>query len=646
MWWLVFAAIWALVAAAGLSPSGGYAPGKVKCPENGDSLLLRLGDLLSASEQEWVQKREEITKEALEDFLETHLSDFDLDLLKNGSFRLATAFSGGGYRAMLVGAGELAAIDSRSLGESPVAGLLQASTYIAGLLGGLWLLGLVAMQNWPLVEDIVDDPLGPGLWNITKENGILDTSDMFGLAWAVITNNYQKLITHVRFWDKPDGDGIGDEIEAKEKAGFYTSATDIWGRALAHQLFPSVENYFAPLLWSDIQNTLAFYNHSMPFPLVTALARRPDSLVYDLNSPVVEFNPLEMGSFDSSINSFFPTKYLGTKVDNGEHNGTCIGRFDNAAFVVGTSSSLFNQFLDTLVCPDCDQLPGIAKWLVKNLLQRMSKQKEDIAIYNPNPFYGSEHAGSSNLSSSDSLFLMDGGIGGEYIPLSSVMNTHRQLDTVFALDNNPGGWPDGSSLVNAYRRSLTYEGKSLICPYVPGEDTFAAHNLTARPVFFGCDAKNQTDLAKDDVIPPLVIYLANRPFEFYTNQSTLQLTYPDGEKKATVQNGFDIASQMNGTVDSEWGTCVACALIRREQERQGQEQSDECKKCFKKYCWDGSVYEGPKYYRPVNYTIDGLTNSSMTLWGNSTVYVPDDSTGSGGIWGFVGRIYSWVKLLF
>lgn len=660
-----------ITAAAALSldfgpglPLGGYAPGNTSCPS--ESSLLRLGNSTSQAEKDWVSEREKITRAALDEFLKKHLPENDPSFpgsrkensTESAGSRLAIGFSGGGYRAMFVGAGELAALDSRdssnsqnglnstknqnsseSSSVSPLAGLLQASTYSAGLLGGLWLLGLVAVQNWPTISEILGSD-EPGLWNVTRENSIVDTSKFFSLAWSVVTANYNSLITHLRHWGGLDG--IGAEVESKSK-NFFTTLTDYWGRSLAHQFFPSEENYLAPRTWLDLADSPAFKNHSMPFPLVSALARHPDSLVYDINSPVVEFTPLEMGLFDSSINSFFPSRYLGTEVDNGEVVGECVAGFDNAAFVIGTSSSLFNQWLDTLVCPDCDLLPGIVKWFVRKLLQRMSKQQEDIAIYNPNPFYGSEYAGSSNLSSSESLFLMDGGLGGEYIPLSLVMNTQRQVDTVLAFDNNPASWPDGLSLVNAFRKSQTYEGRSSICPWVPGEDTFAAKNFTARPVFFGCDAKNQTDLAKNGVVPPLVIYLANRPFEFYTNQSTLQLTWPDDEMKATIQNGFDIASQMNGTVDAQWGTCVACAVVRRDQERQGLEQSEECKRCFKRYCWDGSVYEGDTYYRPVNYTIDGLTNSSMSLWGDNRIVV--NTALSGGLWsillGAVKSIFLW-----
>lgn len=72
---------------------------------------------------------------------------------------VAIAFSGGGYRAMTNGAGALAAFDSRTpsaTGSGQLGGLLQASTYIAGLSGGGWLVGSVYTNNFSSVQSIVD----------------------------------------------------------------------------------------------------------------------------------------------------------------------------------------------------------------------------------------------------------------------------------------------------------------------------------------------------------------------------------------------------------------------------------------------------------------------------------------------------------
>lgn len=592
----------------------GYAPFEAACPSKN---LLRRGHLISQKETEWLQKRHKITTKALIEFIEDKDIGVDVkSLLANSSqpVNIAVSLSGGGYRALLVGAGEVAALDSRSRSDSPLSGVLQLASYISGLSGGAWLLGLLTLQNWPAVLDVVlNNTLE--IWDFSEDNQMIDTSHPVSMAWDVISLNFKGLLSHLKFWDKPKGKGLKADIDSKEGAGFHTSITDVWGRALAHQLFMKEANWLNSVKWSDIREINAFANHEMPFPLLTALARKPNDYDLDFNSPVIEFNPFETGSFDTSLQAFFDTQYLGTKVENGKPtSGKCIKGFDNGAFIIGTSSSLFNEFLNTLVCEDCHELNFAVKWAVKKLLLYFSKRKQDIALFNPNPFKGTNVT--KGISNNETLFLTDGGLAGENIPLSTIMTTERKLDAVFAFENNPN-MPNGSSLTNIYRRQFTKEGRSIISPYLPGENTFNFLNLTAKPTFFGCDARNQTKLAKNGVIPPIVIYMANRPFEYYSNTSLFKLDYDDYQKKKMIQNGYDIATRLNSTLDDEWGECVGCALIRRTEERQGKKQSEKCKQCFERYCWDGSLVE-PLYPRPVNYTLTGLTNASMTLLGNGS----------------------------
>lgn len=631
---------------AAFSPSGLYAPGKSTCPRN--SSLIRQGNSISGRELEWIKARHEKTDAAVLEYLQNAgLEDFDSSFLTNSnlSVNIAVAFSGGGYRAMLSGAGQLAALDNRTA-DGVLGGVLQGATYIAGLSGGAWLLGLLALQNFPSVDEVVlEDPYD--VWNLTSSRGLIDTSNYYALMFDVALNNYNAAITHARFWNNPTGKGLKSDLQGKLNAGFPITITDLWGRGLAHQLFPEgTNNWLDGVTWSDIRNISAFANHDMPFPLVTALARRPDSLQYDLNSPIVEFNPFEMGSFDTSINTFHDIKFLGTNVNNGIPNGTCIQGFDNSAFVIGTSSSLFNQYLNTLVCDDCNTYNFVVKYLLKKFLKSLSSKHLDIAQYKPNPFFASQYAKSDNITTSDTLYLIDGGLAGEIIPLSTLMVKERALDLVFAFDNNGPEWPNGESIVSTYERQFTYEGKSTVCPYIPGESTFGYYNLTAKPTFFGCDAKNLTDLIKDDVVPPIVVYIANRPWEFYSNVSTTKLTYTDQEKKGMVTNGFDVATQLNGTFAPDLQVCIGCAMIRREEERQGKDQSVQCKKCFEKYCWDGTTYENPKYNQPINYTGDGLTNGSMTLWGNNSYIRSTTTITSLSSTSLFKSILNWLKNLF
>lgn len=610
------------------SPTGNYAPGEVTCPSK-NVTALRKGDRISDLEKEWLEQRHKKTDAALIDFLsDANLEDFNAEKFigsSNKSINIALAFSGGGYRSMLVSAGEFAALDSRSKGVSKSVGLLgvlQSSSYIAGLSGGGWFVGSMTMQGFPTIDEVVfEDP--DDVWNITATRQLVNQKSLWTIAFPALFDNIQGLLSHLNNWKTTlKGPGIKDEVGYKANAGFKTTITDYWSRALAYQLVPAGNNnYGSDATWSDIRDIDSFKNHDQPFPIVTALGRRPGTLIYNLNSTIVEFNPFELGSFDTSLNSFTDIKYIGSNVSNGVIvDGNCTQGFDNAGFVLGTSSSLFNQFLDTLVCDDCNSLNPIIKYFVKKILTKMSKKYYDVAAYSPNPFYKSEYATSQNTINNDTLYLVDGGIGGEQIPLSSLMTTQRALDVVFAFDNSPD-WPNGSQLISTYERQFSKQGATQICPHVPDVDTFLSQNLTARPTFFGCYASNMTDLVKDNVVPPLVIYVANRPYEYYTNTSTLQLSYEDPQKKGMVKNGFDIVSRLNNTADNEWQACVACALIRREEERRDIEQTSQCKKCFSKYCWDGQTANvASDYTPPVNFTLNGLTNDPMTLWtGNTTV---------------------------
>jgi len=72
---------------------------------------------------------------------------------------IGLAFSGGGYRALMNGAGALAAFDSRtpnSTAAGQIGGLLQSATYIAGLSGGSWLVGSIYTNNFTSVQNIID----------------------------------------------------------------------------------------------------------------------------------------------------------------------------------------------------------------------------------------------------------------------------------------------------------------------------------------------------------------------------------------------------------------------------------------------------------------------------------------------------------
>lgn len=554
-----------------------YAPKEVDCP-SGDTLMLRKADSLNDHEKDWIAERQKKTDKNLIDFLKlANMSDFDPeDFIKNKAKKLLTvgvAFSGGGYRAMLCGAGQLAALDLRTdkANSDGLGGLLQLSTYITGLSGGNWLVGSLVLNNWTSVQDVVDGTLK--IWDLAHS--------IFNIGgWNVAeTTKY--------YYD------IYQDIDDKKDEGFDTSLTDIWGRALSHQFFDD-KNYGDSLTWSGVTESKPFKDHDLPFPIVVANGREPGTWVILANSTVFEFSPYEMGSWDPSLYLFAQTKYVGTNMTDGKPHDKCIVNYDNGGFVMGTLSSLFNQFILQI---NTTSLPSAVKSIAEKLLGHLSVKDNDIAVYEPNPFYGWDDGEVHSITKNDTLYLCDGGEDLQNIPLYPLVQPQRKVDVIFAYDNSAdtgSSWPNGTAMIATYQRQFEKQGNGTAFPYVPDAKTFRNLNLTLRPAFFGCDARNLSSLLKDSEHPdynetdiPLVVYTANRPYLYALNQSTFNMKYEDNERDGMIRNGFEVASRNNMTEDAEWRACVGCAIIRREQERQGIEQSEQCKKCFARYCWDG-----------------------------------------------------------
>lgn len=590
------------------SPTDSYAPGTVDCPS--DTTFVRDATDISDDEKKWLAERNKVTDQYLIQFLEdAGMEDFNatdfINNQANKSITIGCAFSGGGYRAMLAGAGQLAALDNRTRNahKSGLGGLLQASTYLVGLSGGNWLVGTIAMNNWTSVEKILDEGQ---IWDL--EHSIMN----YGGINLVKTYNYYK--------------SINDDLDDKRDAGFDVSITDTWGRALSHQFFSNLSDNGAALTWSGIQESDPFTSHEMPFPISVADGRTPGTFIISGNSTVFEINPFELGSWDPSLYQFTNVKYLGTKVSGGKPvNDTCYAGFDNTGFIMGTSSSLFNQFLLQI---NTTSLTSIIKDVISNILNKVSQKDNDIAVYKPNPFYSTDVGFDLSIPKNDTLFLCDGGEDLQNIPLYPLLQPERKVDVIFAYDNSADTdqtWPNGTSLVATFERQSLNQSNGTLFPYVPDQRTMRNLNLTAKPTFFGCDARNLSSLLGttntsqfgDDYVynSPLIVYTANRPFTYWSNTSTFKMSYEEYEKRGMIKNGFEVASRLNRSLDKEWSACVGCAIIRREQERQGLNQSDQCAKCFEKYCWDGTLDDSEP---GINFTTTGTTAGNEDN-GNRTV---------------------------
>ena len=506
---------------------------------------------------------------------------------------IGLALSGGGYRAMLNGAGHVQAWDSRTPNATAVGqlgGLLQASTYLAGLSGGNWAVGSLYSNNFTSVDSILaqdtDASGSGGLWQLG--NSIFEGPATGGIQLLDSVGYYAAVQNAVS--------NKGDN--------FNVTITDYWGRTLSYQLVNATDGGPA-YTFSSIAEQDWFTSGSVPLPLLVADGRAPGEALVPANTTVFTFNPWELGSADPTLYAWSPLKYIGTNFTHGGplSNDKCVTGFDNVGFVMGTSSSLFNSALSTINQTDTTGLLSSAlQSALENILTSVGQADDDIADY-PNPFYNASIGSSSspltlgaqNYATDRQLTLVDGGEDGQNIPLHPLVQPDRHVDVIFAVDSSADtnatlptndsatGWPDGFAIMSTYRRSLATIQNGTIFPSIPDTNTFFNLGLNTRPTFFGCDANNFTGPT------PLIVYLPNAPYVYNSNVSTYDLKYNNTERNAIVLNGYNGATQGNGTLDAEWSACVGCAILSRSLARNKVEVPEVCTTCFSRYCWDGTV---------------------------------------------------------
>ena len=197
----------------------GYTPQAGDCPSNRP--VVRSATTISPNETSWLQTRRNNTLGAMRDLLgRLNITNFDAQTYVNNNAKNASALpnigiavSGGGYRALMNGAGVLAAFDSRtnnSTSSGHLGGLLQATTYLAGLSGGSWLVGSLYSNNFTTVPALLDDSADT-VWDFSNS-----------IFRGPATRGVQVRSTVEYF------NNIYDAVDAKAKAGFNTSITDYW----------------------------------------------------------------------------------------------------------------------------------------------------------------------------------------------------------------------------------------------------------------------------------------------------------------------------------------------------------------------------------------------------------------------------------
>lgn len=474
--------------------------------------------------------------------------------------RVGIAVSGGGYRAMLYGAGVIQGWDSRNAtaNDRGVGGVLQRADYFAGLSGGSWLTGALALNDWPTPQTLNDQ--------------------IFDLESNLVVPDSGKLEFYI--------DMVAAVKEKRDLSFTRTSITDYWARALSYHLLNGTKypDHGEATTWSDIVNVTSFQNAAYPFPVVIADEREPGELLIYANTTIFEFTPYEFGNWHQT-SGFFPISLLGSNVTNGNIQ-SCVEGYDNAGWVMGTSSTLFNGLFIQLITSDGSSL---IKDAITSIAGAVSSQDNDVSQV-PNPFRNWTNGPTSQvLAQQEFITLVDGGEDNNNIPIQPLLEPARDLDFILALDSSAdvSSWPNGSALYQSHLRATSGAFPTVPVPYFPKTETFVNRGLNTRPVFFGCNASNATNAATaaNNSLAPIVAYIPNYPYSSLTNFSTFKLDYSARESQSMLDNGVSLAT-LNGH-NSTWAQCLACGMAERSWARAGIARPDECTRCLNTYCWDG-----------------------------------------------------------
>ncbi|TID22317.1 hypothetical protein E6O75_ATG11111 [Venturia nashicola] len=512
-----------------------YAPRQEGCPTG---QMLRPADGLSEKEKSYIEQRKLKAGKSLAQWLKSVDNKFPEGEMPT----VALVSSGGGYRAMLLGAGVLQAFDARD-SNSSVKGLYQSFSYHAALSGGGWLQSSIQGNDHELVSKLKVE-----LWDKFLPKNSL---------WPLNTEA------------APEFPAIKADIQAKAKAGFAPTITDVWGRFLSYQLLKGNDGGAAKTL-SSISNSPSWKQFENPFPIMTATS------VNDITTAQCdptretlqyEFSPYEFGSWDKGVASFTSTEFLGSKVENGVATGSCYKGYDNLGYMLGTTSSKFQE--------DCGKssislIAGPLKAVV--LASRGATESIKRENYAPfkNPFFKSP--ASPIIQNQEELYLVDGGQADQNDPVWPLLQPARGVDVIFVNDNSAdtdANYPNGTELLETYRQAQRVGLTRM--PLIPAVDVFVSKGLHQRATFFGCgDASKAT-----------LIFLPNFNYTtFDTGVPSSTFEYPTQLISDMIEAGGRVATQ-NG--DKEWPKCLACGIV--EKKVKAEALPGGCKECLDKYCY-------------------------------------------------------------
>ncbi|KAI0698289.1 FabD/lysophospholipase-like protein [Cytidiella melzeri] len=583
-----------------LSLSGNYTPTFIQCPY-GETYLRNASQSLSSEETAWLAKRRPNVVQGLQTYLTAigiqgfNVSQYitALNETEDAIPTIGLTWSGGGTRSESAAYGQMRAFDNRVAAavSARTGGLLQATTYVAGLSGGSNGLGPVGMADFENIE-------------VMLQQGLLSTN-MSSSAYR--------------------------EIIGKKEAGFNVTVSDVLAIALNNATMKvpgndSIDPFSR--LWSDITSFTNFSSGLSPMPIVMTTEVIPAGLPGHnsfkgiliptnnarLNGTIYELTPFEFGGWQGRLSAFVKTQYLGTNFSDGQPlNNTCVQGFDNAAFMVGSGAAAMNFWLAESESngtvgqfakrdltrpkipypPHEDKLEQVRteEALIANVkalpefLEILGNETLQEGLYAlwPNPFANS-HLSDANLRTQEFLYLADGSEYGQANPIVPLIQGARSPDFIVVNDGSgselSSGWMNGTNFVNTADWAKHH---NLSFPKVPTTNTMLNLNHTLFPTFYGCFEKNV----------PLVLYAADAPYTEYSNLTAITTTDPTPEQRVRLWNNtlalYSQPIKLNASLTSDFPTCIACGSILRSLQRLNMTIPDVCNTCFQEHCWDGTV---------------------------------------------------------
>lgn len=409
---------------------------------------VRLGNSLSREEQLFLNFRSDKIRHGLS-------KNFGIDLGEGKKLRVALCGSGGGYRAMIYTLGAF-------MGAKNV-GLLDSSTYVAGLSGSTWTIGAWLSQGIELSR--LKEVLQAQVESKPSGRKMIPFVSDYSEVEKILNNTISRLV-----FKQP------------------LSIVAIWGALIANGVLHDMGVQRQLVNLSSQRATVAYGNY--PMPVYTAVEPLdhldPDNPEYRW----FEFTPYEVGS--AGMGAFVPSWAFGRKYKSGESRGFKISgerQFEPEmpfGYQLGVFGSAFEVDLHEFMSNMGDLMKD--KPLACKALEMIARSTGGDDRLMPaevrNPVYKMDD---HDLSNQKYITLIDAGLCFN-VPLPPLLRDEREVDVIFVMDS-----------------SASVEGA---CELVKAEKFAREHGLKFPKIdYTDIDKKTMSVFADEDSSVPVIVYM-------------------------------------------------------------------------------------------------------------------------------------------